>query len=127
MTNLREAALEFEVDARFSCPLAVLQVHGELDFATAEHVGWAIGQAIGHGCRLLALDLAAVSFIDCAAIGGLVAARHQVDSVSGHLWLTRVSPAVSRLLRLTGTAPLFELGGNRGAPATPAWPDGRAG
>jgi stage II sporulation protein AA (anti-sigma F factor antagonist) len=43
-----------------------------------------------------------VSFIDCAGLGVVVAVRREVDAAGGRLVLAGPSPAVSRLLDLTG-------------------------
>ncbi len=107
--NLWGRAMAFKIDAGFTRPLAVLKFYGELDLSTAEHIDWGIAQAFDNDCNLIALDLAEVSFIDCAAIGAFVAAKHRLDAASGRLRFLGVSPQVSRLLELTGMIAFFDL------------------
>jgi anti-anti-sigma factor len=52
------------------------------------------------------VDLVDVPFLDCAALGALIAAKHHVDA-TGQLWLHGVSGQVARMLQLTGTAVTF--------------------
>jgi anti-sigma B factor antagonist len=52
------------------------------------------------GARL-ALDLAGVTFIDCAGINALLAARRRAQLEGGSLRVLRASPRVRRLIALT--------------------------
>jgi len=99
--------MAFSIDIRFTRPLAVLKVRGELDLATMEHVGCGVAEASDKGCRLVTLDLAAVTFIDCAAIGALVEAKRRVEGDGGRLSLHGMSPQVVRMLDLTCMTAFF--------------------
>lgn len=96
--------MEIHVDMRFTGPLAVLKLSGDLDMSTEDHLSWGVEQAIGRRCTCVAVDLAGVPFIDCSAVGTLVQAAHRLREVSGELVVTAASPQVVRLLELTGTA-----------------------
>jgi anti-anti-sigma factor len=111
----------FAVEISCSGPLSVLKVHGDLDLSTAHHLRWAVDQALAGGCRSIAVDLVDVPFIDCAALGALIAAKQHVDE-TGQLWLHGVSAGVARLLQLTGTAVTFtrQVRPTDGRPL-PAW------
>jgi anti-anti-sigma factor len=53
-----------------------------------------------HGARLV-LDLAGVTFIDCAGINTLLATRRRAQLEGGSLRVLRASPRVRRLITLT--------------------------
>ena len=97
----------FEIGTSFTPPVAVLRLRGELDLNTAKAVDWAVDEAVELGCILVGVDLAGVSFIDCAGIGALVGAMHRLSAASSQLCVHRFSPEVSRMMSLTGTDVLF--------------------
>jgi anti-anti-sigma factor len=97
----------FEIGTSFTPPLAVLRLRGELDLNTVNSIVWALDQALDTGCVLVGVDLAGVSFIDCSGIGALVGAMHRLNAASAQLCVHRVSPEVSRMMKLTGTDVLF--------------------
>jgi hypothetical protein len=53
------------------------------------------------------LDLAEVTFIDCAGISTLLAARRQALLAGGSLRVLRASPRVRRIISLTRLDPLL--------------------
>ena len=97
----------FEIGTSFTPPLAVLRLKGELDLNTVNAIVWALDEAIDTGCILVGVDLSGVSFIDCSGIGALIGAMHRLNAASAELCVHRVSPEVSRMLKLTGTDVLF--------------------
>jgi anti-anti-sigma factor len=100
--------MDLEIGVRLTPPLAELTLKGELDFSSTQRVDWAVGLAASaSGCSLVAVDLQDVTFIDCAGIRTLVEARHRLDAACSQLWISGLSPQVSRLMRLTGTDSLF--------------------
>jgi len=97
----------FEIGTSFTPPVAVLRLKGELDLNTAKAIDWAVDEAVETGCILVGVDLAGVSFIDCAGIGALVGAMNRLSAASAQLCIHRFSPQVSRMLTLSGTDVLF--------------------
>ena len=76
----------------------VITVTGELDFSNADVLREAVGFACaGHPHRLV-LELSGLRFIDSAGIAVLLAAISRV----GQLCLRSPSPAVYRILEVTG-------------------------
>lgn len=75
---------------------------GEVDLATAGHLGSVLEQQCQAGRCFARLDLSAVSFMDCAGLGVLVGAHHRFLAAGGTLILTGVGPRIARLLELTG-------------------------
>lgn len=86
---------------------AVLTACGEVDLDSTAALRRAIADAAQ--ARFLVLDLTHVTFMDCAALGALIAARHRACTAGG--WVRLVAPQrnVRRLLDLTGTAQLFSI------------------
>ena len=97
----------FEIGTSFTPPVAVLRLKGELDLNTVKAIGWAVDEALDQGCVLVGMDLAGVDFIDCSSIGALVDAMHRLRAGSAQLCVHRLSPQVSRMMKLTGTDVLF--------------------
>ncbi len=93
----------FEIGTSFTPPVAVLRLKGELDLNTTKAIDWGIEEALRQDCSLVGMDLSGVSFIDCAGIGALVQAMHQLNAASAQLCVHRLSPQVARMLKLTGT------------------------
>ncbi|MFF5919783.1 STAS domain-containing protein [Streptomyces flavochromogenes] len=110
-------------------PDGIVVVSGEIDSATAPHLSRRLLAALHAHPEGVTLDLAAVTFCDCAGLRAFLRAhaawaarseragstapaapRQHLDS--GHRPLTPlalgpVSPRMTRLLQLTGTAELF--------------------
>ena len=51
----------------------------------------------------LCVDAAGISFVDCAGLGSLVDAARAVRGTGARFEMARMSPALVRLARLTGT------------------------
>jgi anti-anti-sigma factor len=86
----------------------VVTVTGELDAFAAPALSDAL-TAAGLTAGDLTLDLAGVSFVDSAALRLLMLTQHEVVE-SGHAFRLRSpSPAVQRLLHVSGLDEHFEL------------------
>ena len=100
--------MDLEISVRLTPPLAELTLKGELDFSTTLRVDEAVDLAASaSGCSLVAVDLHDVTFVDCAGIRTLVQARHRLDAACSHLWISGLSPQVSRMMKTTGTDSVF--------------------
>jgi len=64
---------------------------------------------VGEGRRKFLLDMAGVTYIDSSGLGELVGAMTTVRSAKGAMKLTRISPRVSELLRMTHLDKVFEV------------------
>ena len=80
---------------------AQLRVDGELDLANAHQLCHAAAELIAEGCRELALDLHAATFIDAAGIGALVAIQTDLLAADGRMTVDCPTGQPLRLLRLT--------------------------
>ena len=82
-------------------PGPVVTIAGEIDVQSSPDLRDQLLRVIRqHGARL-ALDLAGVTFIDCAGINALLATRRRAQLEGGSLRVLRASPRVRRLITLT--------------------------
>jgi anti-anti-sigma factor len=89
------------VDVLSTAPL-VVGVIGEIDIASAPTLRDELLAAIRrHGARL-ALDLSSVTFMDCAGINALVAARRHAHLHGGWIRVQHASQRARKVLTLTG-------------------------
>jgi anti-sigma B factor antagonist len=86
----------------------VVELLGELDIADTGPLATALAEAIKAGPLVIA-DLTALHFIDCAALGVLVAARAAARRAGGDLILAGPARKIRRVLELTGLARLFPV------------------
>jgi anti-sigma B factor antagonist len=102
------------VNVQSTAPL-VVGVSGEIDMASAPKLrDELLGAIRRHGARL-ALDLSGVTFIDCAGINALVAARRHARLEGGWVGVARASQRAWKVLTLTGLHEEFTLAGSRAA------------
>jgi anti-anti-sigma factor len=80
---------------------------GELDLHTSELLTAAIEQAVADGPRAVVLDADGLSFADSAGLRALLTARDTAQQSDIELRLARVSPALGRLLDVTGLREVF--------------------
>ena len=82
-------------------PGPVVTIAGEIDIQSSPDLRDQLLRVLRqHGARL-ALDLAGVTFIDCAGINALLATRRRAQLEGGSLRVLRASPRVGRLITLT--------------------------
>jgi anti-anti-sigma factor len=85
--------------------VATLQLSGELDFSGRERAEQALRDLEGdRSLSLIIVDLGQLSFIDSTGIAWLLAASERSRADSSRLRVTRSTPAVERVLRLTGVS-----------------------
>ncbi|MFJ6946615.1 STAS domain-containing protein [Streptomyces wuyuanensis] len=85
----------------------VLVVRGELDHDTAPALRRAVREALARSHTGLELDLRYVPFLDCSGLNVLLKLRCDAQAHGKSVTLGSRSPAVTRLLDLSGTASLF--------------------
>ena len=92
-----------------------LYVSGELDLATAPALQARLGRAMSlYRDAGFVLDLAAVTFMDCAGLGPLLRARNRLEHL---LYLRHVPATVLRLLDLADVADRLHI-----LPQGRSWP-----
>ncbi len=89
--------------------LPVLRPEGEIDIAAVARLRPVWLEVAGSSCPVVVVDLSAVTFMDVAGVGLLVALRNQQRQHGGVVQLRSVPRQVGRLLELTGLVPLFPV------------------
>lgn len=80
----------------------VVSVAGEIDTVTASQFREQLASVITCGARRVVVDLARVTFMDSAGIGVLTATHRVLAVQQGSLAVVSPSPAVRRVLSLSG-------------------------
>lgn len=87
----------------------MLRFAGELDVAHVEDIRRQVSRALADGHREIGLDLAAVTFMDCASLGAMIGCLRQARAAGGRLQIAAASAPVRRVLELTGTGDALGL------------------
>jgi anti-anti-sigma factor len=90
------------LDVRPDGGRVVVAVRGELDMATIGSVEDALQALREAGSRDVVLDLRALTFVDCAGLNMLLAAGRDARADGWNLAILDGSPALERLLEITG-------------------------
>ncbi|MFD5269671.1 anti-sigma factor antagonist [Streptomyces sp. NPDC058335] len=96
-----------EIALRAEGERVAVEIDGELDLESAEQLEHALRAALAAAVGAVDLDLAGVTFCDCAALNVLLEARERGLRQGKPVVIRSAAPVVERLLDLTGTAPLF--------------------
>lgn len=86
---------------------ASAKVSGEIDFTGAKMFERVLVDHLLRDTDSLSLELSGVAFFDCGGLNALLRARRVAEQTGAALELTALSPAVERVLDLTGTGHLF--------------------
>jgi anti-sigma B factor antagonist len=88
---------------------AVLELHGELDVATADDIRARAADLLTGSVEELTIDLADVSFIDSTAIGALLDVKVMSERAGVRMRLGNVPLGVSRIITISGLADTLGL------------------
>ena len=80
---------------------------GELDIETADQLSEQLDALVERGARLIVLDASAVDFVDSSGLRAIVSAANTLQSADGRLLIEGMSPAMARLLELSGLIDRF--------------------
>lgn len=86
----------------------VLALRGELDVTAVAELSSELADVMSRG-RWVIVDLAGLSFIDCASVVVLARARKRMRLAGGDVLLAGPRGAVARLLLLTGRTGVFSV------------------
>jgi anti-anti-sigma factor len=106
LTGLIEDPLTWDIQVRGD--LAIVVVHGELDFYYAPGLRDQLGPAADAG-RHLILDLAGVRFCDCAGLSLFLRLQQRTAAAGGSLHLAAVSASVRRVITATRLSDVFPV------------------
>jgi len=93
------AGVSFSSNVRHGC--LVVALSGDLDVRQAADTVSTLTAAAAADTRII-VDLAGLTFLDCAGLAALVSVRKQARQAGGELLLAAPSQQVARLLFLTG-------------------------
>jgi anti-sigma B factor antagonist len=93
----------------FAGPSLVVEIHGEIDVFSAPGLRDELLRVIRRYGPQIALDLAGVTFIDCAGVNVLLATRRRAGLEDGSVDVIRASPRVRRVISLLGLEWAFGL------------------
>jgi anti-anti-sigma factor len=92
----------------------VLVVQGDVDLASAPKLSAALGQLLDEGHRYVAVDLAAVEFMDSTAVHCLVFSLERLREAGGDFVLRAASAPAQKVLELAGFERILPLAANDG-------------
>lgn len=107
---------DLQVDVLSTAPL-VVKVSGEIDIASGPKLREELLGVMRRSGARLALDLSGVTFMDCAGINVLLAARRHARLKDGWVCVVRASRRARKVLMLTGLHQEFALAGPETAEA----------
>jgi len=93
----------------FAGPSLVVEIRGEIDVFSAPGLRDELLRVIRRYGPQLALDLAGVTFIDCAGVNVLLATRRRAGLEDGSVDVIGASPRVRRVISLLGLEWAFGL------------------
>lgn len=92
-----------------TCPGGVIvQLRGELDFTNTHRIEAVLRRLREQ--RLVYLDLAGLSFLDCAGVDAILAAHERQRRRSDRMILTHAGSRIRRVLELTRADQLLQIG-----------------
>jgi anti-sigma B factor antagonist len=98
------------VEAAMTSGTAMVVIRGELDAATTPLLAHRLAQILADGPQRLVFDMAGVGFIDCAA-ARLIVGTARCLPTGRRPTIRHPSPAVRKMLELTGLAAHCEADG----------------
>lgn len=89
--------------------VAVCELAGDLDMESRAPAGSALDGLIAQGPQTIVVDLEHVGFCDSSGLNLLLRARMNAVAAGIDFWLAQPSPAVARVLEITGTDAVFSI------------------
>ncbi|UUU34097.1 STAS domain-containing protein [Streptomyces sp. CA-210063] len=86
---------------------ALVTLTGEIDLNSAPLVHASLERCLHDGIRTIDVDVTAVTFCDCSGLNAFLYALLRTAAAGGSLQLHHPSPALKRLVALTGSNSLF--------------------
>ena len=92
----------FRVEVLPGDPGVVLEVHGDLDFASRDALRRCADAQIALGASHLAMDLGELGFVDSSGLGVLIDLYVEAQDAAHTIAIEHVPPHLARLLEVTG-------------------------
>ena len=90
----------------------VVNLHGEVDLASAPQFRRGIYDLIDQGNHRIAVDLADVEFMDSTGLGVLIGSLKRLREADGSMVLAGIRPSVARVFEITGLDRIFTIHGS---------------
>jgi len=97
-----------DIDVSHEGAVGRVRLTGELDLDGVDAVTKTVTTLIEAGATSVVIDMAAVTFLDSSGLRALLSGHQALNVAGGSLTLEQVSPAVQRVLDITGTSTLFQ-------------------
>lgn len=97
-----------DVETSAAGEVARVRLAGELDLDGVEAVTSALVQLAEEGATTVLVDASALTFIDSSGLRALLSGRQALGDVNVSLIVEHASPAVQRVLEITGTRALLQ-------------------
>ena len=97
------------LSARRGRGCTVVELHGDLDMATAPPLRECLQKLLDAGDRQVVVDMAGVSFMDSSALGALVTSFKALREAGGRLSLAAVQPPVRSVLSITSVDEVIDV------------------
>jgi anti-sigma B factor antagonist len=88
---------------------AVISAPVEVDVSNAAEVERCLLSVLGHGARVLIVDMTATTFCDCAGVHAIVVCWKSAAAEGSSLRLAVRAPAVRYVFSITGTSRLIDI------------------
>ena len=88
----------------------VVELPAEIDHDSADRVQAALTRALTAGVTVLVADMTATAYCSLEGVRALLRARRAAQASGARLRLAAVTPAVQRILEITGTSKLLSTG-----------------
>ena len=98
-----------QVRVRHDGGRCVVELEGELDVSTSEHLRTELLQLIDDGCRELVIDMSELLLIDSTGLGVLVGILKRLLQHEGEMRLQSLRPAARKVFDITGLNQVFTI------------------
>lgn len=107
------------IEHRQAGDVVIVDVHGDVDVATAPQLREKLVQLIGDGHTDLVVDLNDVDFLDSTGLGVLVGGLKRARSNKGSLQVVSNNERVKKVFAITGLTEVFGLTDQLGDEVSP--------
>ncbi len=103
----------FSVSVETDDRCSIVSVTGEVDVATAPDLRDRLQEVIADKPQMLVVDLLEVSFIDSTALGVLIDAWKQSESIGAAMRIVVSEPRILKVFTITGLTDIFTIRASR--------------
>ena len=97
----------FDIGTSVTDEVGTIRVSGDLDVVSAPRLITVVRDLARAMVRRIELDCGRVDFVDSAGVRALIVGRNEARGVGSDMTLISASPAMRRVLDITGLAPVL--------------------